>query len=503
MSKSTVTGEDLTRLEAERDAAHHEYHDAPTAVEKALPTTLTRPTPLPPPDDRQLPTLNRFWAARQVGAAAGWRRLRTRLARYARPLIQMLPWRQNAFNAALVDHLNRASAREHAARDATTRSLDGLHDDLGAVLAYLHTNIPSYRDALRLPKSLAESLSALGDDMRKRWESVAAREQRLEATVASLSASHEQDAAELRLALGMLQRSSAVVEREVGRVLAETASRSSDSTPRPGPEAGTAPQEPAGTDQGRRTASTESESAAAQLAASPVASYKYVGFEDSFRGSTAEIRERLATYLPLFSGASDILDLGCGRGEFLDLLREHGLTARGVDINHEMVEVCRERGLEVAEGEGLAFLEALPDGALGGLFASQVVEHLQPDQLLRLMSVSFHKLRPGAPVVLETINPACWFAFFESYLRDVTHVRPIHPDTLKFLLTAGGFQQVTVRLLVPYPEQGKLQPVPIPEQAATGADSLADLAETFNANVDKINRLLFTYLDYAATGVRP
>jgi O-antigen chain-terminating methyltransferase len=137
------------------------------------------------------------------------------------------------------------------------------------------------------------------------------------------------------------------------------------------------------------------------------------------------------------------------------------------------------------------------------LFAAQDIEHLQPDQLLRLVSAAFHKLRPGAPVVLETVNPACWFAFFESYLRDVTHVRPIHPDTMKFLLTAGGFQQVTIRWMAPYPEQGKLAPIAIPDRPVTGADPLLELAETFNANVDKLNGLIFTYLDYAAIAVRP
>jgi SAM-dependent methyltransferase len=493
MSESTITHEDLPGPEADPAASHREERDAPTDIEPALPTTLTRPTPLPPPDDHQLPTLNRFWAARQLGAAAGWRRLRTRLAGYARPLIQMLPWRQNAFNAALVDHLNRASAREHAARDATTRSLDGLHDDLGAVVAYLHTNIPAYRDALRLPRSLAESLSALGDDMRKRWESLATREQRLEAR-------QEQDAMELRLALGMLQRSAAVLKREVERGLQAGLPGASSTAGSAGPVAGalsnrTAP----GGDQ----SPPQDGAAASQLAGSRIDSYQYVGFEDSFRGPAGEIRDRLATYLPLFSGASDVLDFGCGRGEFLELLREHGVSARGVDINHEMVEGCRALGLDVTESDGLAFLEALPDGALGGFFGSQVVEHLQPDQLLGMVSLAFHKLRPGAPVVLETINPACWFAFFESYLRDVTHVRPIHPDTLKFLLTAGGFQQVTVRMMAPYPEQGKLQPIVVPERSALGADPLIDLAETFNDNVDKLNGLIFTYLDYAATAVRP
>ena len=507
MSKTEVPDDVLTRLETERGAAHHEYQDALTAVEKALPTTLRRPAPIPPPDDRQLPALNRFWAERP-GGAPGWRGLRTRLARYLRPLVQLLPWRQQAFNAALVDHLNRASAREHAAKDATTRSLDGLHDDLGAVLAYqtmllgfLQTSIPSYAlDALQLPKTLAESLSALGDDMRKRWESVVSREQRLEARFGS----HEQEAAEFRVALAMLQRSAAAMRREVERALlampAGPAGPSSGSSRvPPGPTGASS-----STRQGGRAAGEEPGVAASQLAASPVDSCRYVGFEDSFRGTTAEIRDRLTSYLPLFSGASDVLDLGCGRGEFLELLREHGVTSRGVDVNHEMVETCRGKGLDVAEGDGVAYLESLPDGALGGLFASQVVEHLQPDHLLRALDAAFHKLRPGARLALETINPACWFAFFESYLRDITHVRPVHPDTLKFLLQASGFQQVEIRLMAPYPDRGKLQTVPIPERPkASAADPLVDLAETFNENVEKINRLVFTYLDYAAVAIRP
>jgi O-antigen chain-terminating methyltransferase len=100
--------------------------------------------------------------------------------------------------------------------------------------------------------------------------------------------------------------------------------------------------------------------------------------------------------------------------------------------------------------------------------------------------------------VLETINPACWFAFFESYIRDLTHVRPVHPDTLKYLLIATGFQHVDIRYRAPYPESDKLQAVAIGDQGS----AIGDLVETLNANVEKINRLLFTYLDYAAVGRR-
>ena len=101
----------------------------------------------------------------------------------------------------------------------------------------------------------------------------------------------------------------------------------------------------------------------------------------------------------------------------------------------------------------------VPPGSLGGLFAAQVVEHLEPAYLTRLLEAAFDALRPGAPIVLETINPACWFAFFESYIRDITHVRPLHPDTLKFLLIASGFQQIEIRYRAPYPEHEKLQPL--------------------------------------------
>jgi SAM-dependent methyltransferase len=495
MSNRTDTNEDPTRPETSSGTASHDANGALAADGPALPTRLTRPTPIPPPDDLQLPTLNRFWAARPAGAF-GWRGFRTRLARFARPLIQLLPWRQSAFNAALVDHLNRASAREHAAKDATTQSLDGLHDDLGALLAYLHTNIPAYALALQLPRSLAESLSALSDDMRKRWESVSARQQRLEAA----QKKDEQVAAELRVSLGLLQRSVAVVERECERVLTGGGARAW-ATVR-GPDSVAARSDDAGPGRDAEQAAAVSETAWEQLAGSAVTASKYVGFEDSFRGSTEEVRERLSTYLPLFSGASDVLDFGCGRGEFLDLLGERGISAQGVDINHEMVEVCRARDLHVTEGDGLAYLEGLPDGALGGLFASQVVEHLQPDQLLRLVGVAFHKLRPGATVALETINPACWFAFFESYLRDLTHVRAVHPDTLKYLLQASGFQQIEVRFLAPVAERDKLQAYRIAAEELA-SDPVADLADTFNANVEKINRLMFTHLDYAAIAVRP
>ena len=124
------------------------------------------------------------------------------------------------------------------------------------------------------------------------------------------------------------------------------------------------------------------------------------------------------------------------------------MGGRGIDLNDAMVEMCREKGLEATKADALSYLRGLPQGSLGGLFAAQVVEHLEPAYLTQLLEAAFDVLRPGSPIILETINPACWFAFFESYIRDITHVRPLHPDTLKFLLIATGFQQVDIRYRV-------------------------------------------------------
>ena len=231
-------------------------------------------------------------------------------------------------------------------------------------------------------------------------------------------------------------------------------------------------------------------------------SHKYVGFEDLFRGRPEDIRERVAEYVPLFEASSDVLDIGCGRGEFLEVLREHGISARGVDINETMVGICRRQGLDVVTADALAYVSDVPDGSLGGIFAAQVVEHFEPQYLIQLIETAFGKLRPGAPIVMETINPACWFAFFNSYIRDFTHVRPIHPDTLKYLLIACGFQRVDLTFRAPYPSEEKLQPVTAGSSGA-GLETFTEWAGALNANTDKINRLLFGWLDYAATGYRP
>ena len=164
-----------------------------------------------------------------------------------------------------------------------------------------------------------------------------------------------------------------------------------------------------------------------------------------------------------------------------------------------MAELCRARGLDVTEADAVGYLSTLDDASLGGVFAAQVVEHLQPEYLLQFLELAFHKIRPGGRVVLETLNPACWVAFFDSYIRDITHVWPLHPETLKYLVLASGFTRADLEYRSPVAPQDRLQAIAV---ADTTDGQLGDLAEAFNANVEKLNARLFTHLDYAVIGAR-
>jgi SAM-dependent methyltransferase len=245
------------------------------------------------------------------------------------------------------------------------------------------------------------------------------------------------------------------------------------------------------------------ETAGGALSTNPLTSHKYVAFENLFRGDREAVRDRQRSYLPLFDGRDDVLDIGCGRGEFLQLLAASGIRAHGLDLNHEMAAACRADGLDVRETDALDYLRSLGDDALGGLVALQVVEHLAPDYLIALLDEAFRVLRPGSPIVLETINVASWYAFFSSYVRDITHVRPLHPDTLRFLVVAAGFLDATVELRVPLPpsEQLTLAPADVHalerDASSVGVRGLLSLADAFDRNMARLNAHLYAPLDYA------
>jgi SAM-dependent methyltransferase len=501
MFNRTVSEEDLRRLKADRHAADKRYNDALTAVDEAvqkLPQKLPElPHPPPSSDETQLPRLNTLWEILTARPRpAGWR---GRAAAFVWGLIEPVLAGQQAFNAALVDHINRNASLQRDLPKTVGSTIAQLREQLELLIRfesqlvvylqeitpYIDTKDYEFRGLsqrvvedvaevqadlerrLRTSlafRGLAAALSTVSDDMQKRWE-------RYEG---------------LRMSIASLQQSVHALRRQLENVPEVTAAGAG--------RAATAQQvAPAARDA----------NVAYALSGSPTQSHQYLSFEDAFRGDRQLIEERQRLYLPLFAHRSDVLDIGCGRGEFLRLLKENGVTARGVDMNHAMVADCQESGLDVVEDDALDYLRRLPPDALGGLMAAQVVEHLQPDYLIQLLQETYRVLRPGSPIVLETINVASWYAFFSSYIRDITHARPIHPDTLRFYVLAAGFLDAEIRYSGALPEEEKMRSSPREVREinlrTSGVEGRAilHLADAFDANSKHLNRQLYGPHDYA------
>ena len=205
----------------------------------------------------------------------------------------------------------------------------------------------------------------------------------------------------------------------------------------------------------------------------------YFAFEARMRGSTSAVRERQRVYVDDFREAAPVLDLGCGRGEFLSLLAEARIEARGVDADADMVAYALGEGLAVEQADAVAYLESVADGSLGGVFSAQLVEHLPPPALVRMLELAAAKLRPGGLLVAETINPLSPLAL-RSYFADLTHAQPLVPETLVLLAQQAGFRHVETRFLNE------------PEDKLTVPDDPA-----LAANAQRLNEVLFGPLDYA------
>ncbi len=376
----------------------------------------------------QLERLNSTWQAPTTTGAVSslWGPVQRRAFEALVPALEQ----QTAFNATLVQILN-GHLREAARLETRLRDL------VAALIRYAQRLLPTIDARDRLASALSTERAEL---------ILEAFDRRLESLGRRLAA---QDALRDRLA---------VLSEEV-RALRATLAEAA-----PAPEVATA-----------------AERAAVDSL--------YVAFEHRFRGSPEELREKLSGYVEQLAGLGPVLDLGCGRGELLELLQAAGVLARGVEGNAHVARLCRERGLDVTHADLLAFLRQQKDASVGGVFAAQVVEHLPPPVLQQMLAESHRVLRAGGRLLLETVNPRSVLGFLEVYNRDLTHERPLHPDTLSFLAAAAGFTDVRVELRSPVEAAARLQPIPtdsLPEKAA----------RALNENVERLNGLLYAPQEY-------
>jgi O-antigen chain-terminating methyltransferase len=180
--------------------------------------------------------------------------------------------------------------------------------------------------------------------------------------------------------------------------------------------------------------------------------FDYTRFAEKFRGGEEYVREGQRFYVPYFTGCRAVLDIGCGRGEFLELMREAGVPAHGIDLDSASVEMCRAKGLSA---EVVDLFELLGQGSgtpYDGIFASQLVEHLPPEQLPRMVKLCAARLKPGGVLALETPNPECLAIFATHFYIDPTHSRPIPPALLAFYFEEFGLGRVEVHRRFPAEE---------------------------------------------------
>ncbi|AVH70502.1 class I SAM-dependent methyltransferase [Nostoc sp. 'Lobaria pulmonaria (5183) cyanobiont'] len=181
----------------------------------------------------------------------------------------------------------------------------------------------------------------------------------------------------------------------------------------------------------------------------------YVAFEDQFRGSREQILNRLKVYLPLIEEAkigslnSPILDLGCGRGEWLQLLRDSGYTAKGIDINRVMQEQCQARKLDVVESDVILYLQSLPDDSLGAVTGFHIIEHLEFPVLIKLLEEVVRVLKPEGIAIFETPNPKNLVVGACNFYSDPTHRNPVFPETIQFCMRFKGLSNVQLLYLNP------------------------------------------------------
>lgn len=211
----------------------------------------------------------------------------------------------------------------------------------------------------------------------------------------------------------------------------------------------------------------------------------YFDFENRFRGSQEHIKAVQEQYLPYYEGKKNVVDIGCGRGEFLKILKEHNIKAVGIDLYGKAIDCCKLNDLEAYQMDAIEYLNGAK--AVDGIFAGQLVEHMTIEQIITLCKTAYEKLEEGCYFIMETPNPTSLAIYTHAFYMDPSHVKPVHPLTLQYCAEKAGFSHVEIY----YTDTSKL-PVTIPKLSGD-----IENLEEFNNAMQLVSDTLFGSQDYA------
>lgn len=219
--------------------------------------------------------------------------------------------------------------------------------------------------------------------------------------------------------------------------------------------------------------------------------FDYEGFEAIYRGSEEKIAKILKErYFDLIENKNSILDIGCGRGEFLLELKERGKeNLLGIDLNSDMVKTAREKGLDIIHGDAIAYLQSDSQRKFDAIFSSQVIEHLTPPQIIDLVKGAYEHLEDNGVLIMETVNPQALYTLGMAYAMDLTHVQPVHPFTIEFILNSNGYRNVELR----YFENDRFF-IPLEIEGMN--------VDEYNKSMEKLFNQIYGSQDYAVFGYK-
>lgn len=217
----------------------------------------------------------------------------------------------------------------------------------------------------------------------------------------------------------------------------------------------------------------------------------YFDFENRFRGSIDSVKKAQEAYLGYFRDKKHVLDIGCGRGEFLSLMKDNSINAEGVDIYEPYTEYCNMNGLKAACGDGTDYLSGLKK--VDGIFVGQVVEHMKTGEIIRLCETAYEKLENGGCIIIETPNPTSLSIYTNAFYIDPSHIKPVHPLTMQYFLEKAGFRNIEII----YTKNSR-PPIAIPELKISSDGN----TEEFNRAMKQVSEMMFGSQDYAAVAVK-